>query len=182
MTKKIKTLTDNVCLGIDPSLSSTGFCVINIWTNEVIDYGVIQTSKKQESSIERIDHIKNELHAVIDKYRPKTIIMEGLSFGSGGQSTRDLAGLFHVLVNHFMNSVPHCKICSISPKTLKKRFANNGKASKEEMNESLMDYNEDLFYRVAKVAKSAGKFDIVDAFALASQYENVDKKEVIYGV
>jgi len=174
--KKIKSVKDNVVIGIDPSISSTGYCVRNRDTDEVLKYGIIHTSKETLTH-HRITHIQRELIQICEEFRPKNIVIEGLSFGSGGQSTRDLAGLFHVLINTFMEKLPNNNVYVISPKTLKKRFAGHGKASKEEMHESLQNHHLKLYNEVFDIAKSKGRFDIVDAYALSKQVEQATEQE-----
>ena len=66
-------------LGIDPSLNSTGFGIIEYTANHysVLSHGVIQPSRKWEFP-QRIHAIKTGLEEMIGKYQPQEVAIENL--------------------------------------------------------------------------------------------------------
>ncbi len=107
--------------------------------------------------------ISAELITLIDHYRVQTIIMEGLSFGSKGNATRDLAilmGTIQARLKGFPVIVP--------PPTLKKFATGNGKANKEEMVQAIETHDAELFEKLMNIPKTKGREDIADAYWLAN--------------
>jgi crossover junction endodeoxyribonuclease RuvC len=73
-------------LGIDPGLATIGFGMIS-WQKthqtaakiQVIDFGIIQTSAKQEIG-QRLQTIYDDLHGLIDEFKPDYVAVEKLFF------------------------------------------------------------------------------------------------------
>lgn len=109
----------NIIVGIDPSLNSTGVCV-NINNNKHIYYNIVSKRTKKLESLQskyinicfydkisqksmsysekeyekskNIHDICIHIKSILKKYKPSLVIMEGLSYGSNGQ-LGDLGGL-----------------------------------------------------------------------------------------
>ena len=133
-----------VVIGIDPSLNSTGICILK--NNKCVYYNIVSkhtkkldnlnskyinvlfyeknTSKEltySEKELEKsknIYNICNYIEQIIKKYKPSKVILEGLSYGSNGQ-LGDLGGLNFairmILLKHNINFV------IIPPTTWKKQ-------------------------------------------------------------
>ena len=96
-------------------------------------------------------------------YKVTDIAIEGLSFGSRGDATRNLAILFGVICSRLNIDNPY----TVAPTSLKKFATGNGRADKKEMLANIENYNETLFTELNKLTIKAGKYDIADAFYLA---------------
>jgi crossover junction endodeoxyribonuclease RuvC len=116
-------------VGLDLSLSSSGLVVLtedcNILSQKLI------SSPTKESIEYRISYIASQIFSEIKQYEPHIICIEGLSFGSHGQSVLDLAGLNLFVRTCLYNESK--KFYVISPTTLKKYVTGTGKAKKELM-------------------------------------------------
>lgn len=89
--------------------------------------------------------------------------MEGLSFGSMTNATRDLAKLQGIIEKEVFDRVG--LVCEIvAPTSLKKFATGSGRAKKEEMFEALPEEISILF---SEVPKTKGRFDLTDAYFLA---------------
>lgn len=76
-------------LSIDPSTTSTGWC---IYENKPIKYGCICPNKTLEY-IDRVIYILKELNALKLKYEPEIIIIEQLAVTRNAKTAQMLAGL-----------------------------------------------------------------------------------------
>ena len=93
-------------LSLDQSLSK---CAWMVWEDgKIIDYGVWRTGsssvkiKKKgveyfDKTEEQIEYVCEQLLLLVESVCPDHIVLEALSFGSVGNATRDLAGLFFTL-------------------------------------------------------------------------------------
>lgn len=158
------------CLGIDQSLTTTAWVILDTVDMEVIASGTIETKidrgfdNKQVDTIRRARIIADELMTQYQTYQCDEVAMEGMSFGSQTNATRDLAILFG-LIGDRLNFDNNTGI--IAPTSLKKFFTGGGKAKKEDMLVSLEEYDPKFFERCNKVPKTRGRFDLVDAYAVA---------------
>ena len=78
-----------VIMAIDPSTTSTGWC---IYENKPIEYGRICPNKTLEY-IDRVIYILKELNALKSKYKPEIIIIEQLAVTRNAKVAQMLAGL-----------------------------------------------------------------------------------------
>lgn len=122
-------------LSIDQSLTHTA-CVV--WHNDKPVHKIVlrtqSTSAKEKkpgtvsfaTAAERIDWICKQVGYYIHTHGVDTVVMEGLSFGSRGDATRELAGLFYGLEVMFMDALADCtndglcKVYTVTPTTVKK--------------------------------------------------------------
>ncbi|HIK27619.1 MAG: crossover junction endodeoxyribonuclease RuvC [Oscillatoriaceae bacterium SKW80] len=74
-------------LGLDPGLATVGFGAIacNKYTKKYIDFGVIQTSAKEEIG-QRLCTIYEDLHTLIDTIKPHLVATEKLFFYKMGNT------------------------------------------------------------------------------------------------
>lgn len=96
-------------------------------------------------------------------HKPDHICIEGLSFASTGNVTRDLAGLLFTIMITLRSMTSNIKV--VPAKTLKK-FAVHGNAKKEEMFENLPLHIKETLVK-SGYKKTTGIFDLTDAYYLA---------------
>jgi crossover junction endodeoxyribonuclease RuvC len=151
-------------LGIDQSLSSTGWCLVE--GEEVLEYGLI-TSDKNKNKFHRMVDVAIELILLVDKYQPDVISVEGLPFGNmPGNVGKDLAGLQAAIVIEMQRSgyLLDTNIYLPPPTAVKKLATGSGKAKKDDMVTALPDM---VRVKFEKVPKSRGRYDLADAYWLA---------------
>lgn len=150
-----------IVFGIDQSYTSTGLVITR---NKQVILSKIIKSDKTLNNFQRIINIKNKLFEYIKEYEPTIINIEGLSFASTGNATRNLAGLQFVIVTSIMEDFPKIKINIVAPQTLKKISVQNGHAKKEELFDKLPN---DIKEEYIKYPKTNGRFDLTDAYWLS---------------
>ena len=80
-------MENNIYLGIDASLTSSGFCVMNN-DKEVITYGTIKTKPSQFDSFEkRIYYIADTIVSIAKEYNVTHIALEDIFFATNPKST-----------------------------------------------------------------------------------------------
>lgn len=91
-----------IIMGIDPSLSSTGYAVLDGLGKEakILSSGSIKSTPKDGETDGRINKIFQEILNVALKECVDYIIIERPAFGAnnGIRSTQDLAGLYYVIL------------------------------------------------------------------------------------
>lgn len=149
-------------VGIDQSLTNTGLVMLD--TGGGYEYRLI-TSDTTKNTEDRCQYIAAKVRAFCEDYEPDVMVIEGLSFGSQTNATRDLAKLQGIINIFLRNSVILCSYPkSVAPASLKKFATDNGKAKKEEMFENLPKHFRDVF---SSVPKTKGRYDLTDAYFLA---------------
>jgi len=130
-----------IYIGIDPSLTGTGIVVLDEQGN-VLDKDLIST-KASHKIEDRLKTIWNRLKYIIwdfaDKHVPGChIAVEGLSFGSKGESMLELAGL-HYLIRYMIDR----EFCGVRhvvpPQTLKKFVCGKGNVKMEFQDNNICD-------------------------------------------
>ena len=146
-------------VGIDQSFTSTGICFID--NNQLVFYKIISSDKEDESYDRAIQIADEIVFTIKDMNKDINIInIEGLSYGSKGDATRNLAGLQFLIIDRIKKQNWNYNV--IAPQTLKK-FVLKGNSSKEELFECLPD---NVYEEFDKYNKSE-KFDLMDAYFLA---------------
>lgn len=141
-------------LGVDPSLTSSGLAFVG----EQVRLTRIRTRKTRPGLNEKLDRIRYQLGAVVTaSHGAELVMIEGLSLASIGTATRDLAGLWWLLINEIGRlGVP---IGLVPPSCLKKWTTGNGNANKALMRQCIA---------VRWPKARPGSSDEADALALAS--------------
>lgn len=153
-----------VFIGIDQSLTKTAYCIIK--EDDVLEFGVFKASKDDGDDHFRANFMINSIKDIVKKYPNAKISLEGLSFGANiGNSSRNLAGLQYVIINHLRYDLNINDISIFAPTSVKK-FAIHGKASKKEMVDSLPENVRKLF-KDKKYKISTGLHDLTDAYYIA---------------
>lgn len=80
-----------IILAIDPSTTSTGWCIFNTDMDYYEDYGTIKPAVK--NPIRRIIEIYKQLRELIRVWKPELVVIENLSVTRNANTTKILAGL-----------------------------------------------------------------------------------------
>ena len=149
---------NNIIIGIDPSLNSTGICINNSKNNiyyiipskmtkkmsnfkhkrvhflpyEKQDIKGLEYKDKEYAKTNNVYNICQNIKTVIKKHKPSMVIMEGVSYGSTGSAALvDLSGLqFAIRMILIDMKVP---FVIASPTSVKKFAVANGQAEKDIM-------------------------------------------------
>ena len=147
-------------VGIDQSFTSTA--VVATSAKGIVAHSVI-SSNKTDDIYTRAAHIAREVMLFVGAHKPSKVIIEGLAFGSTGDSTRNLAGLQMLIICQLRSNGYTVQI--VPPTTLKKFATGKGNASKQDMHTALPDV-ESKILSVHK--KTKGLYDICDAYWLST--------------
>jgi len=151
-----------IFIGIDLSLTETGFCVLGG------EDQIIRTYKTKLKGCKRLRYLKDKILGSVMAFNADVIAIEGYSFGSKHShqaSIGELGGLIKLDISE-MNI--DCII--VPPTSLKKFVTGKGVADKQKMQESanrkwgvtLFNDNENDAYCLAQVARAwklGAKFD-----------------------
>ena len=119
-------------LGLDPSLTSTGWGIIDTEDNHIkyIDDGFIPTDPKLELTT-RLDIIYRELCRVIEKYQPKEAAIEQIFLNTNPQSTIKLGMARGVVI--LAPATYAIPLEEYEPNKVKKALVGVGKAQKNQV-------------------------------------------------
>jgi len=151
-------------LGIDQSFSCTGLVVVD--ENGAIEcWETFKAEGKNETTlhtVKRADKIAEVILQLCTKYDISVVGIEGLSFGSVTNATRDLAMLQAIIVDRLLKAGynPHV----IAPTSLKKYATGKGNSKKEALFDCLPSDVSEIF---GSVPKTKGRYDLTDAYWLA---------------
>jgi len=146
-------------MGIDQSLTETGFCIIE--KGKIIEQGII---KPKTSGVKRLQEIRNKLLTIIDKYKPTIIALEDYAYGTrNSRATFSMGELGGVLKLAFLDK--NQNYCIIQPALLKKYVCGKGNAKKEQM----------LLQAYKKFGIEFQNNNLCDAYCLASFVEHQSK-------
>jgi len=125
-----------IILGIDPGLADTGFGVIEKTGNKIktLDYGSIKTQAKVPDE-DRLLIIKNQLSALIKKYRPDYIAVEKLFFAKNVKTALAVAQARGVVI---LCAGEYClKLHEYTPLQVKMALTSYGKADKKQVQQMI---------------------------------------------
>ncbi|MBE9042096.1 crossover junction endodeoxyribonuclease RuvC [Oscillatoriales cyanobacterium LEGE 11467] len=127
-------------LGIDPGLATVGFGAIectktsaNLDRVNVLDFGIIKTPAKEEIG-QRLKTIYEDLHAVIDEFKPDLVAVEKLFFYRMGNTilvAQARGTIVLVLAQRNANWV------EFTPAQVKQALTGYGNAKKDEVQEAV---------------------------------------------
>ena len=126
-------------LGIDPGTATTGYGLIDIIDNnviEVVNYGIIQTSP---SSImpERLKAIFDDINYLFDNFSPDMMVIEELFFFKNAKTVITVSQARGVVLLAAANhNVP---IYEYTPLQVKLTLTGYGRADKKEMQNTVTD-------------------------------------------
>ncbi|MBT2771341.1 crossover junction endodeoxyribonuclease RuvC [Halomonas sp. ISL-60] len=164
MNKKINKVSRKC--GIDQSLTKTGIVIFDNDSQTMIHHEIIETKLDRTDALDsfkRVAEIASRIEFLCDLYKVTSVRIEGLSYASVGQATRTLAGLHYVIVDRLMRA--SIDVAVIAPTALKKAATGSGRADKQAMLDAV---REDDREQLSKYGKTKGRFDLADAWHLAS--------------
>lgn len=159
-----------VTVGVDQSFSCTG--VVVSMDGEMVHHERIFCDGKNTTPLDtvfRAQKIADSLLAIVDLYGADRVVLEGLSFGSVTNATRDLAMLQALIIDRMMGRGVSIQV--VAPTTLKKFATGKGTAKKDQMFECLPESVKNLF---SGVPKTKGRFDLTDAYFLSTYGVDVE--------
>ena len=158
-------------LALDPSLSSTGYAVIESESKTLLYRGKITSSDKL-STDDRIQLILNQLHEITRVVPGITVIaLEDGYVGANYQSSLKLAQLRGALIAYFKYNgkiVTHQM-----PKEIRKNFGLSGSAKKDEVAAEVLKYYPYLIQDIGPYSDKQNKqktSDIYDAISIGLSY------------
>ncbi|QKS24623.1 crossover junction endodeoxyribonuclease RuvC [Vreelandella titanicae] len=152
--------------GIDQSLTKTGIVIYDVNSAVMIHHEIIETKLNKADALDsykRVAEIASRIEFLCDLYSVERVNIEGLSYASVGQATRTLAGLHYVIVDRLMRA--SIDVAVIAPTALKKAATSSGRADKQMMLDAVRENDRIEF---EKIGKTKGRFDLADAYHLAS--------------
>jgi len=148
-------------LGIDQSYRSCGIVILE--DGEMIHCEKYVTVQAMDI-FSRAEQLTTHLKTIAEQYQPDLVSLEGLSFGSMGNATRDLGGLLFTIILGLRKSGFDPGV--IAPPTVKKVATGKGNSKKEMMIECLPDDVRAEFDALG-VKKTTGLSDLADAYWVA---------------
>jgi crossover junction endodeoxyribonuclease RuvC len=153
-------------LGLDLSLSSTGYNVIDE-DNNIIDYGKLCTTSKN-TEYERIYLIAKEVKAIIQKYAVDIVIAEDQFFSANARTGLTLSKLMGATIYVCMGL--EVEFETISPTQARKMLLGLGKSTKEDVANFIRENHIDIGEFSDKQNKSKGiekTSDIYDSLCVS---------------
>lgn len=153
-----------IILGIDPGTATTGFGIVHLSEkgNEVVGWGLIETSKKSLKE-NRLDFIYEETLRLIAKYSPDVFVIEKVFFSNNAKTVIAVGQAQGVLL--LAASKKKVKVEEYAPGTIKKMITGNGRANKKEVQKHIKEI---LGSRVVSKKNKKTHFDNeADALAIA---------------
>ncbi len=119
-------------LGIDPSLRSTGYGIIeqDDRAPRVIKYGVIKPSQKA-LFLDKLNEIKTELDSIIKTYGPDEIAIENLFYARNIKTAITLGQVRGAVLIAVASN--QCPLYEYSALEIKKAVTGNGRADKNQV-------------------------------------------------
>lgn len=182
-------------IAIDQSLAKCAWTVFE--DKEVIAKGIIKTGaktvKKKYEGVAYFDTPEEQIKFICDcvsgiaaKFLVKEVVFEGLSFGSAGNATRNLAGLYFSLCDRLMTQrmINRSSIYSVAPTALKafsrrllpedeqKTPTGKGVKMDKKMMIRVVDVleGEEYLSPFKMSGKDVGKDDLADSYLLGKYY------------
>lgn len=154
--------SDNfIILGVDPGFATTGFAFIKEKNKEleVLDYGVIETSSKEQFP-DRLKYIYLALSKLIKKYKPDAICVEQLYFAKNVKTALNVGQARGViLLTAILNKLP---LFEFTPLQVKQAVCGYGQADKCQVQNMVK-----ILLKLKTIPKPD---DAADALAIALTY------------
>lgn len=153
-------------LGLDPSLSSTGWGIVDVENNRLhyVADGFIKTDPKL-SLPERLTLIHNTLAQVIETYKPDEAAIEQVFLNDNPQSTIKLGMARGVVI--LAPALYHIPVTEYEPNLVKKAVVGVGRAEKSQV---------EMMVKVLLPGCKPKNNDASDALALAITHNSFRKK------
>lgn len=158
-------------LGLDPSLSSTGWAVIEAENNHLryVDDGFIKTDTKLAIS-ERLAEIHKQLKQVIELYKPSEAAIEMVFLNNNPTSTIKLGMARGVVI--LAPALFNIPVTEYEPNKVKKAVVGVGHAEKSQV---------ETMVKILLPGCKPKNNDSSDALAIAITHSHLRKRNVIGG-
>lgn len=157
-------------LGIDQSYRSCGIVILQ--DGEMVHCEKYATTVAMDI-YDRAAQLATHLKTVANLYKPNIVALEGLSFGSTGNVTRDLGGLIFTCILALRDE--GFKPMVFAPPTIKKVATGKGNSKKEMLIECLPSKVRAEFDALG-VKKTTGLTDLTDAYWVAVTASKMNEK------
>ncbi|OGY41265.1 MAG: crossover junction endodeoxyribonuclease RuvC [Candidatus Buchananbacteria bacterium RBG_13_39_9] len=150
-----------IIMGIDPGVAATGYAFIRerAKEQEVMDYGVIATSAKQEFP-DRLKYIHQSLKKLITKFKPDAVCVEQLYFAKNVKTALSVGQARGViLLTAILNKLP---LFEFTPLQIKQAVCGYGRADKYQV--------QNMVKVLLKLKTIPKPDDAADALAIALTY------------
>jgi len=123
-------------LGIDPSVQSTGFGIIEYLENDysVICYGAIKPSRKKPLH-HKINEIKNNIENLIQTHKPEDVAIENPFYSQNIKTAITLGQVRGATLVAVASQ--NCPLAEYSPLEIKKAVTGYGQADKNQVKEMI---------------------------------------------
>lgn len=176
-------MSDRECvLAIDPSLSSTGWAIIGLNTNEVEKGGCFKTSTK-DTTDQRIHAVVKKLYNETRKYPVSQVVLEDGYVGINANTGLQLATLRGAIIELF--TWQGYKVHHMKPSEIRSMFGQKGNASKEEMANAVRAF----YGEESSIIKEIGPYsdkqnkektsDIYDAISIGLAYIRAKAAKIV---
>lgn len=147
-----------VVMGVDPSLASTGYAVLEFSDNKykAIDIGTIETQSNQGLPV-RLAKIFDTISALIEKNHPQEVAIEDVFFSKNPKSALMIGHARGVSV--VSASIRNLPVAEYTPREIKMAVTGHGNASKEQIRRMILSQIE--------LKNGDIKYDVSDAIAVA---------------
>lgn len=145
-------------LGIDPGIGRTGYAFLKQEKSKVflIECGCIETDKKY-SEAERLLEIKNDLTAILSKFKPDGLCIESLFFTTNAKTAMSVGQARGVVM--LLAAEHKLKIIEVTPLQVKMSATGYGKADKAQVQRMIV--------KLLALKKIPKPDDAADACAIA---------------
>lgn len=147
-----------VIIGVDPGLATIGYGIIEKTGSKIklLEYGSIQT-QASTSIPERLEIIYNELDQIIKEFKPDEVAYERLFHQKNSKTVIDVSQARGVEI--LVAQINNLKIFEYTPLQVKTAITGYGRASKQQMQESVK--------RLLNLTDIPKPDDAADALAIA---------------
>ena len=125
-----------IIIGIDPGLARVGYGLIELMDGQkkLLDCGIIETSKDKKE-VDRLIEIHTDLNELIDKWEPDIAAVEKFFFYRSSNTINVVQARGVILMALGSRRIP---ISEYAPAQIKLNITGSGKASKQEVLDSVM--------------------------------------------
>jgi Holliday junction resolvasome RuvABC endonuclease subunit len=163
-------------LAVDPSLTSTGYTVLNE-NREIIEIDKITSSTKDGTENQRIHNILHVLDIKVNIHNIKEIAIEDGFTGPNKKGSLDLAKLRGAIVGYF--EMKGCTVNETEPKSTRVNLGLKGNASKEEVAEYIINLYPELVDIIGPYSDKNNKkktSDMYDSVCIGLAYLNKQER------
>lgn len=171
-------MSSEYILAIDSSLSSTGYAIINFYTEDVILTGRIETDDK-DTEDNRMIYISNKLKTFCKLYNIEYSIMESQYYTVNAKTAMQLSRLRGAIMYSLRSN--NIFIEYMLPTEIRKILLNKGNAKKEEVAKKIQEiYKDNPNVNLGEFNDKSNKkknSDMYDAISIGVSYIRKKKNE-----